>query len=414
MRYEAACGSARVTMWCMVASAVLGGCYLSHPLEGGAEAPIDAGRTRDGTAPPSSTDAAVEPRAVSIAAGGQHTCAVTDDGTVWCWGDNLAQQLAAVAHPLSTTPVRARGVSGAVQVAAGERHTCARLRRGSVECWGRTGHTPWTGPRPAAVEGVRGAADLDCGDDFCCTVVVGGRVACWGYNGDGQLGDGSTDSRDAGDHVLGIRDAVEVTTGGSHACALRESGRISCWGNNRNARLGNGMGGPDPVPEPVDVRHIDDGVSVAAGNHHTCAARSSGELWCWGFNRQGQAGRAGSLEQVNDPSPVPSVSRAVAVGAGALHTCFLRDDGSVRCFGSNQWGALGDGTGVDSHRPVEPVGSPRARALTLGESTGGAHGHTCVLGDSGGVSCWGANEHGQLGDGTSVSSLAPTRVVDLR
>ncbi len=382
-------------------------CHLSHDDGRDAGRP-DTGDLREPDAAEGDGGPPGHGRVVSVAAGAFHTCAVTDDGRVWCWGGNDFGALGVDVERLSTTPVRVSEIDDAVQVAAGEHHSCARQGTGTVQCWGST--ASGGSPFPGRVVGLTDALDIDAGPGFTCAVVSGGGVRCWGRNGSGQLGDGTTIDRASPSMVVGVDDAVGVSTGAEHACALHASGAISCWGANREARLGNGLGGAEPVVVPVDVLYIDDAVAVAAGGAHTCALRSGGELWCWGMNREGQAGSIPST-QVNVPRAVSGVLDAILLATGPGHTCFARAPGTVSCFGTNEWGQLGDGTGTRSHIPVPVAGDVRATALIAGDASGGIHGHSCALLSDGGVSCWGPNEQGQLGDGTSITALHPTRVV---
>ena len=193
---------------------------------------------------------------------------------------------------------------------------------------------------------------------------------------------------------------------GAHTCALKPTGAVVCWGRNGIGQLGDGTTEDRLVP--TQVATLDSGVSaIANGLTHTCALKSTGAVVCWGSNSSG-ALRVGATTNRLAPTPVVGLTSGVsAIAAGSDHTCALMSTGGAVCWGSNGNGQLGDGTTVGRY-----VARPVAR-LTSGVSAIGAGGdHTCALMSTGAVVCFGGNVFGQLGDGTTVTRLVPTPVVE--
>ena len=163
-----------------------------------------------------------------------------------------------------------------------------------------------------------------------------------------------------------------------------------------------------PTPVPVDVAGLASGVSAIAAGRHTCALTSGGGVKCWGSNGYGRLGNGTTSNSIIPVDVAGLTSGVSAITAGDRHTCALTSVGGVKCWGWNQWGQLGNGTTTDSNIPVDVAG------LASGVSaiaTGGIH--TCALTSGGGVKCWGFTGSGQLGNGTTTSSRTPVDVSGL-
>jgi alpha-tubulin suppressor-like RCC1 family protein len=204
-------------------------------------------------------------------------------------------------------------------------------------------------------------------------------------------------------------DIVQLAAGASHTCALRASGAVLCWGANRVGQLGDGTTARRR-PEPRVVGGVTDAVFITAGDEHTCAVRRDGTVLCWGLGTHGELGDGQRVSRAT-PGPVRGLGEVVQVAGGHNHTCALRRSGEVSCWGSNISGELGDpAPGNDRPLPVAAVGVTDAAQVVAGFS------HSCARLTSGRVLCWGRNFEGQLGDGTTGNFMrflpTPVRGLD--
>jgi alpha-tubulin suppressor-like RCC1 family protein len=361
----------------------------------------------------------------TITAGGYHTCAILDDGSVRCWGYNAYGQLGDGTTTNRNTPTALSswpsGRTAVAITADGGGHTCAILDDGSVRCWGWNDYgqlgdgTTTSRNTPTALSSWpsgRTAVAITAGGYHTCAILDDGSVRCWGSNSDGQLGDGTTTSRNTPTALSSWpsgRTAVAITAGGYHTCAILDDGSVRCWGYNSDGQLGDGTTTSRNTPTAImwwnpSGRTV---VAITAGDYHTCAIFDDGPVRCWGWNDYGQLGD-GTTTSRNTPTALsswPSGRTAVAITAGSYHTCAILDDGSVRCWGSNSDGQLGDGTTTDRNTPTTLSGWPSGRTAV---AISAGYYHTCAILDDGSVRCWGYNSDGQLGDGTTTSRNTPT------
>ncbi|MFQ6030013.1 MAG: hypothetical protein ACE5Q6_21275 [Dehalococcoidia bacterium] len=347
--------------------------------------------------------------ATGISVGLWHTCAITAERSLRCWGLNNYGQLGDGTRTERARPVDVVGLdSEVVAVSAGANHTCSLTAEGGVQCWGRNSRNGFS-VTPEKVESLTsGVVALASGDIHNCALTVEGGVKCWGGNSNGQLGDGTNTDRATPVDVTGLASGVVAISAGSrHTCALMMAGGVKCWGQNGDAgRLGDGS--TTNRIEPVDVADLTSGVAaVAAGGFHTCALTQEGSVMCWGSNNVGQLGD-GTRRNRFIPGEVTGLTSEVAgIAVGGGHSCALTTKGGIRCWGANDFGQVGDGT-PEVHRPL-PVDvvdlTDQMTAIALGAR------YTCSLTAAGGVKCWGENRIGQLGDGTLVNQSKPVDVI---
>ncbi len=369
-----------------------------------------------------------------------HTCVVVADGAVRCWGAGAAGRLgsgdaATIGDAAAELPAPDVAVGGeAAQVVCSDDFTCVRRVDGDVRCWGGNtwgqlgrGDTRDVGDEPGALPvaslALGGpAVQISAGHGHVCAVVAGGQLRCWGWNVLGQLGVGSIEALgDEADELpppaVALADVVQVVAGVSHTCARVQAGAVHCWGSGSRGELGYGdtlrRGDmPGDLPTPA-VALGDAAVQLAAGGHHTCALLADGSLRCWGANDAGQLGQARAGDVGDDPGEMPppriGVEEVVQVVAGANHTCTRHADGTVRCWGAGAAGQLGDGETADIG--VDPLTFPPAPidlggAADMLAANGGDT--TCARLTDGSLRCWGANESGQLGLGFARAEPSTT------
>ena len=198
--------------------------------------------------------------------------------------------------------------------------------------------------------------------------------------------------------------AAQLAAGSLHTCARTDAGGVSCWGSNSAGQLGDGTTNEKSPGTPVAIPGLVGVLEVTTGAFHTCARLADGSVRCWGWNASGQVGN-GTTDLQSIPSPVTGLSRAVALAAGGYHTCAVIDDGTLSCWGNNLDGELGGGQ--RSTRRVIPAPVPGLQGVVA--VVAGMR-HTCALLDAGTVWCWGANDRGQLGDALDLDRPVPGMV----
>ena len=282
---------------------------------------------------------------------------------------------------------------------------------------------------PGYVSGIDGVDDnwasdysVSAGHGFNC-VGVGedGVVKCWGLNSSGQLGDGTTTNRSAPVGVLEpdgatlLQDSESLTTGAAHGCVIRgDDGAVLCWGSNSHGQLGNGTTTNSMKASLVSGLGLWP-QGVAAGANFTCAIEGDLTVKCWGANDHGQLGDGTTLDR-NTPVQVVGIdgltsdTSASLIFAGGSTVCVQMQSAAVLCWGANDHGQLGDGTTIDRRTPgpVSNIGS--SVNLTVSQLSVGVSSACAITQEDGAIRCWGANDQGQLGDGTTVDRLTPVIV----
>lgn len=298
----------------------------------------------------------------SVAAGSTHTCALRSDETVVCWGSNIAGELGPNATISETdanpTPVVVTGLSGVTALSAGVFHTCALTTDGSVFCWGsNAGRRLGSGvvggtATPTRVPGLGPVTSISTnGQGHTCARMADATAVCWGTNFHGQLGSATGNGTSTGllaTPVAGLAGVTATAAGWNHSCALKADATLVCSGLNSTGQLGNttnnGVTAANPVPTAVSG--LTGVASVSAGLAHTCALRTDNSLWCFGENGFGELGATTNVGVAfapnPTPAPVPGLAGVVSVAAANKHTCALKTDRTIVCFGSNQYGQLGN------------------------------------------------------------------------
>jgi alpha-tubulin suppressor-like RCC1 family protein len=343
---------------------------------------------------------------LAIAVGAEHTCAILGDGRIACWGRNHRRQLGWGAEPRSATPTIVEGGPWTA-LAAGAAHTCAiATADGTVWCWGanslgqggHAGSVDQPDPTEADTD-VTGWDALAAGNVHTCGI-AGGVLYCWGGNGYDQLGLGNDDDPlPTPQQVGGETNWESISTGVFHTCGIRDGGRLFCWGANPDGRLGVGDTNPRDLPAEVDMGGAR-WIAVAAGGSHSCGIRVDGSLWCWGYSGSGQTGGPSSDEpQMVDAGPWREVM------AGNTHSCGVTEDDELFCWGEDSRGQRGDGPGNGAGTVVQ-IGAGEAWD-TVARGVGD---HTCARTLAGDLHCWGESGDGQIGDGELVDEHAPQQV----
>ena len=350
-----------------------------------------------------------------LALGDNHTCLLHSTGTVSCWGWNQYGQTGQSNETIVTGEETITGLVGIQAVSAGAYHTCALDQQGQVWCWGRNNDgqlgdgTNQDSPTPVLVRGFldRMIQAISAGSMHTCAIDRQGGVWCWGSNRNGKLGQAvDSFSFNTPQQLTSLATPVSlIAAGSSHTCAVDANHDLWCWGEGTFGQVGlNPFAGST---QPVLLTHLNEEViSIQAGWFHTCLLTASGRVMCWGKNQDGQLGNAAQISRADLVSPVNMAADVQLLASGGQSNCSLKKDGSLTCWGRNNYGQIGDQTTIERLIPV-PVHLPFVpKQLAIGGS------HACELGAEGQIACWGANDLGQLGSyGTNP---VPTPTVTVR
>jgi alpha-tubulin suppressor-like RCC1 family protein len=244
---------------------------------------------------------------------------------------------------------------------------------------------------------------LALGDYHTCRLHSDGTVSCWGWNKYGQAGTPASGDVEES-YLFDLTGITQITAGAYHSCALDWLGRVFCWGRNNVGQLGNNQEGDSYQPVEVTWIAEQEIVQISAGSMHTCALAATGKLYCWGSNHAGKLGVLTSEDYSGIPLPVSGISESIVqVSAGGNHTCAVGVSGSVWCWGDGKDGQMSQGVFEDSYTPVKIKDLPKP---VIKVSSGWYH--VCSLLTNGSVYCWGGNDKGQLGN---ASTKEQARVV---
>lgn len=394
-----------------------------------------------------------------IVSGDLHTCVLTGMHRVRCWGANQYGQLgygnttnigdAASRLPYTAGDVPLPVTDPVMQLVAGNNHTCTLLQSGLVYCWGHNNFgqlgynrkdnlgdgEPVTSFGYVSLGGL--ATRIAAGGDHTCAILQSGALRCWGANGSGQLGRGNKQNLgddetvySAGNVDLGAGVTVkDLALGSLHTCALLTTGAVRCWGYGSDGALGYGnpmsLGDDEPISNLPNVSLTGTVRKLVAGEACTCALTEAGTLRCWGANNAGQLGQGisgGDYFWGNATNELPSTlasdinlgSQVTDVVAGDVHVCALSSAGQLKCWGGGFYGQLGYGaTGNNAGLTAPPAAGVNLDGVSAYRLSAGQF-HTCALRSNGTARCWGRGDFGRLGRGDGATSATATGNVDIK
>ena len=293
----------------------------------------------------------------AVAAGGYHTVALKNDGTLWSWGYNNCGQLGLSGGSNRNSPVQIGSGTDWSVVAAGYYYTVAIKNNGTLWSWGHNNYGQLgNGTVTDHLTPVQIGSDTDwsvvaAGGDHTVALENNGTLWAWGCNSNGRLGDGTIAHRDSPVKIGSDTDWSAVFAGGGHTIALKADGSLWAWGRNDYGQLGLGDSG-SPATDRNSPVQIPGGnwASVSGGNYHTIASKRDGTLWAWGRNDYGQLGLGNKIDQ-NTPERLGQAADLVSVSGGNEHSTALRRSGILWTWGLNSAGQLGDGTNTNRDKP---------------------------------------------------------------
>lgn len=410
----------------------------------------------DGTTNATSEKLGIQTTVVGIEA--QHSCYVSVSGILKCWGYNASGQLGkgntnslgdGAGEMGSNLAAIQLGTERTVrQLAMGAYYNCAILDNSTVKCWGDNqygvlgkGDTNHLGDGAGEMGDSLTVVDLGTGRTAVqlsaatfnvCALLDNGSVKCWGYNTNGELGQGHSNhigdgAGEMGDSLvvtdLGTgRTAVQIASGAYHTCALLDNSTVKCWGwNNRGQlgkgntnNLGDGAGEMGDSLTAIDLGTGRTAKQITCGSYHTCALLDDDTVKCWGRNQYGELGKGNTSDLGDGANEMGDNLSTIDVGTGRTtkqilgglnETCVLLDNGTLKCWGRGQYGALGKGNTNNLGDGANEMGD-NLTAISLGTSrtplqvTTGIN--NCVILDNSAVKCWGYNPQGQLGYGNTT------------
>jgi alpha-tubulin suppressor-like RCC1 family protein len=303
--------------------------------------------------------------ATAVTAGYYHACALRADGTVWCWGYNTAGQVGP-GVPIGGSAMTAVQVplTGAMtMIAAGGFHTCAyRANPVGIFCWGSNSNgqlgnnSTVTSATPVAVStSYYPLRHLSAGYQHTIAATNDGHLLVWGANANGQLGDGTKTDRLTPVYVYSPSTVVQVAGGAAHSCGLRADGIAVCWGYNGYGELGDATTVEHLTPAPIAAVIPGPLKQIVTGNYHTCARTTDGRVFCWGYNFDGEVGDLTTVTRTTPTAVDLGGATATTLAAGNYHSCALLSTTGLACWGTNQNGQIGDGTTNFAFGPVKVV-----------------------------------------------------------
>jgi len=291
------------------------------------------------------TGSPVLPQSVSqVTIGNGWQCA-RGAGRLWCWGYNANGVLgpSVALGATQNTPVEVTGAFNFTDISAGDSHVCVTVSSVNTFCWGANGSGQignGTLTNSAIPVQLTNYASIVAGSNHTCAISPDGTLACWGANTFGQTGKGSTSTAEPYPLAIALNDVARIALGADSTCAMRADGTIRCWGSGESGQLGNGTTTAKLVP--TQVTGLTDAVDIVAGFHHYCARRLGGLVSCWG---RGPMLGNGVGDDSSVPVQVPGLTNVAQIRAHlSSHTCAELTDRSVKCWGSNLYGTIGDGT----------------------------------------------------------------------
>ncbi|KPA12012.1 BNR repeat domain protein [Candidatus Magnetomorum sp. HK-1] len=379
------------------------------------------------------------PGIVQVTSGYYHNIAIKNDWTVWAWGSNSSGQLGDQSDDPRNLPVQVKGPDGMgwltniVAVAAGSRHSLALSGDGHVLAWGNNiygqlGNSTFDESfTPVYVlddqgQPIENVINIVSGANHALLLTEDNQLWAWGKNDQGQLGDNTRTNQNHPVRVTGVYQEyaiIQIAAGDSHSMLLFENGQVWTWGDNTSGQLGIGSIVSSIIPVRVLQANSSDPleniVSISAGAFHSMALSNEGHIWTFGLNANGQLGNGGPIYttspiKVQHPDKRTVLSNIGQIAAGTDHSMAFQNNGVIWSWGKNDGGQLGYGSKLGNYYPAQvntesDISLSRILAIDAGKA------HTIVQTANGEVWAWGNNYSFQLGSGTTIESLIPKKTL---
>jgi len=340
-----------------------------------------------------------------IQAGHGFSCMLKTDGSVWCWGFNQVGQLGrSTAKNVQSKPVRVLEIEKITTLSAGNTTVCSLKKDGSVWCWGDKSFKQSTA---RLMKGITGIAQFSIGNSHNCAVRKDGVAWCWGHNNFGQLNRWGTMelSFPPRTPVRSMEKVKMASVGDNRTCVIKQDDKVWCWGYGYGGHMGHGKVVPKTNVRirPVQVKNAEGTTYIELNSAHSCLLKKDGSVWCWGYNNMGGLGDGTRINR-NEPVQVKNLQNVKQISLGYKYSCALKENGSVWCWGGGSFGQLGNGEFSLKESPVKVKGLTKVKRISVGFR------HACALKEDATLWCWGDNSYTQLGIADKKSKSVPVQV----
>tara|TARA_B100000161_G_scaffold178132_1_gene128165 strand:- start:5878 stop:7818 length:1941 start_codon:yes stop_codon:yes gene_type:complete len=356
---------------------------------------------------------------LNIEAGGRHTCAISNENKLWCWGRNDHGQLGDDTTTTRSTPLQvttSTGLTNIYHVSLGGYHTCAIKDDNSLWCWGKNNYgqlgdgSTTTTHTPLQIDSITNVRSISATSGHTCAITNSDSLYCWGYNAYGQLGNGNTNDQSVPQLIL--ENVQSVSASYQHTCAIKTDSSLWCWGRNHYGQLGINNQNSQILPVNTGSSFL----SIDGGSGHTCGIKSDYSAYGWGYSRYGRMCKAEQEigytytytkylipERCDSPN---DGNDNTMIASGSIHSCILKSSGKVRCFGLGNDGEIGNGSKNSRNNPgsTGTVHYSNGNEVVNADYITAGDEHTCILDTEGKAYCWGNNYNGQLGNGDDSGS----------
>jgi len=351
-------------------------------------------------------------RYTQVAAGFENTCAISVRGLALCWGapHASAHQFGSDVPNVVALDMKIDAMSvGHTQARSGGVHACGVATGGAAYCWGSRWEAMGGGLgvsevtiTPLAVLGGLSFTGISAGSGPTCGGLADSTTYCWRHDIYGLFGSGTQERSDVPILAANGMRLSKISAGDLYTCGIGADTLAYCWGS----MWPNDVADVSSTPVAVDANQKF--ASIAVAPDHVCALTPEGEAYCWGW---GYLGRLGDGTQNGSATPIPVVTTQTfaALGVGAKHSCGLTTGGEIYCWGHDEWGQLGIGSTTLEHGDFEMSPVLVEGGHTFSSLSVGAY-HTCAVGGDELLYCWGRNDRGRLGDGSTTARSTPTLV----
>lgn len=347
----------------------------------------------------------LKPKAIKVAAGGEHSVAIDESGVLWVWGSGLSGQLGlGTREIMQVKPLPLEEKLHFADITAGQYHTVALDEDGEVWAWGDNTYgqlgngTMQDAEIPSQVANLTNVVAIAAGRNHTVAVRSDGTVWAWGDNTHGQLGTSVIQNAAVPSQIAGLTNVAAVAAGRGHSVALRSDGTVWTWGDNTHGQLGVGK---TPGNRVTDLNNV---VAIAAGEEHTVALRSDGTVWTWGSNVSGELG-IGTFDDQYVPVNVNKLSSVESIQAGWHFTLALQSNGTVWAWGFNGDGELGIGDMTKRKVPIPTQILGLDNVVEIAAS----HAHSLAIRQDGSIWAWGKGDSGRLGGGALIPRMMDPR-----